>query len=132
MRAAATVNVETERANLRVLENPRYRKDKKFLVSERRFKKTCKTMLTLWIMSLVLIATIVGTSVYFITAQRSAMVYYTTTTVVVEDHDTLWGIADDLDAPYDIRKVVKEIRDMNNLESATIYPGDVLRVPVFN
>lgn len=129
---AATVNVETERANLRVLENPRYRKDKKFLVSERRFKKTCKTMLTLWIMSLVLIATIVGTSVYFITAQRSAMVYYTTTTVVVEDHDTLWGIADDLDAPYDIRKVVKEIRDMNNLESATIYPGEVLRVPVFN
>lgn len=132
MRAAATVNVETERANLRVLENPRYRKDKKFLVSERRFKKTCKTMLTLWIMSLVLIATIVGTSVYFITAQRSALVYYTTTTVVVEDHDTLWGIADDLDAPYDIRKVVKEIRDMNNLESATIYPGEVLRVPVFN
>ena len=50
--------------------------------------------------------------------------------VVVQKNDTLWQIAekycgDDID----IRKAVHQIRKVNGLEDATIYPGQELIVP---
>jgi len=50
--------------------------------------------------------------------------------VAVEKGDTLWTIAQRHAAPsQDIRALVHEIRKLNGLESAYIYPGQVLRVP---
>ena len=49
---------------------------------------------------------------------------------VVEPGDTLWAIAAKVAAPTeDLRRVVREIQRASGLESATIYPGQVLEVP---
>ncbi len=50
---------------------------------------------------------------------------------VVRAGDTLWAIAADL-APdgTDIRGMVDTIRNMNDIDSSLIVPGQVLRVPV--
>jgi len=50
--------------------------------------------------------------------------------VVVEKGDTLWTIAQRHAAPtQDIRALVYQIRKLNRLESACIYPGQLLMVP---
>ncbi|NLY11148.1 MAG: LysM peptidoglycan-binding domain-containing protein [Firmicutes bacterium] len=51
--------------------------------------------------------------------------------VVVKPGDTLWKIAKTLAPGVDTRLVVWTIREENQLESATVYPGQVLRVPVY-
>lgn len=53
-----------------------------------------------------------------------------TVTIVVQPGDSLWSIARRLNTPDDPRKVVGEIRALNQLASALIMPGDVLVVPI--
>ncbi len=49
---------------------------------------------------------------------------------VVAPGDTLWAIATGLAEPgSDIRRIVDDIREASGLETSTIYPGQVLRVP---
>lgn len=54
---------------------------------------------------------------------------------VVRSGEELWRIAvgaeesDGVDGNGDIRAYVEAIKEINNLESSTIYPGDVLEVP---
>ena len=31
---------------------------------------------------------------------------------------------------YDIRKMIHEIREINNMETADVYPGDLVKVPI--
>jgi|GEM_PF-1433684 len=51
--------------------------------------------------------------------------------VVVRPGDTLWAIARNYGpAGVDIRQTVDWIRRNNQLSSATVYPGQVLKVPV--
>ncbi|MBX6394681.1 MAG: LysM peptidoglycan-binding domain-containing protein [Alicyclobacillaceae bacterium] len=51
-------------------------------------------------------------------------------TVVVQEGDTLWGIAERFAGPdVDRRQWIFQVRRMNHLEDATIYPGMVLRIP---
>lgn len=51
--------------------------------------------------------------------------------VEVEKGDTLWIIAKKyMPEGYDIRKMVFEIMEANNMEDGTIYPNEILRVPV--
>jgi LysM repeat protein len=49
----------------------------------------------------------------------------------VNSGDTLWSIAEQV-APEDtdVRAVVAEIRNLNDLESSLIYPGQSLLVPI--
>jgi LysM repeat protein len=53
-----------------------------------------------------------------------------THTVTVTPGETLWGIASDAAGDGDIRAMQQEIVDLNGLESATVYAGQHLRVPV--
>ena len=49
---------------------------------------------------------------------------------VVKPGDTLWAIAAKVAAPEeDLRRVVREIQRASGLDSATIFPGQVLEVP---
>lgn len=53
-----------------------------------------------------------------------------TVTIVVQPGDSLWSIARRLNTPEDPRRVVDEIRALNQLTSTRIMPGEVLVVPL--
>ena len=45
--------------------------------------------------------------------------------------DTIWDIAREfMPKEYDIRKMVFEIKEINNMDNAKIYPGDSVKVPI--
>lgn len=53
--------------------------------------------------------------------------------VIVSPGDTLWSIAGEYtDLSEDVRKTVREIKRINDGAENTLYPGDVLLVPIFN
>jgi hypothetical protein len=52
-----------------------------------------------------------------------------TASVVVEQGDSLWNIAQRLAPATDPREVVHEMRELNGLRSNLIQPGQVLLVP---
>ena len=49
---------------------------------------------------------------------------------LVRPGDTLWTIAEGVSVNEDIRGVVSEIRNLNDLDSSLIIPGQKLTVPV--
>lgn len=51
-------------------------------------------------------------------------------TVVVEQGDSLWGIASRYADGRDVREVISEIKSFNSMEKADLYPGMVLEIPV--
>ena len=55
---------------------------------------------------------------------------YAYTEVVVQPGDTLWSIARTQVPSEDPRDIVGSLRDLNQLESADIFPGQVLTVLV--
>lgn len=50
--------------------------------------------------------------------------------VVVQAGETLWGIAQDVAPGSDPRRVVQQIRQMNDLGTSPIVPGQAIMVPV--
>lgn len=51
--------------------------------------------------------------------------------VKVDKGDTLWDIAGKyMPEKYDIRKMVFEIKEVNNMNNANIYPGDLIKIPI--
>ncbi len=50
--------------------------------------------------------------------------------VVVDTGETLWGIASEVSAPGEVREVMREIEELNGLDSAVLQAGQRLRVPV--
>ncbi|QIK74366.1 LysM peptidoglycan-binding domain-containing protein [Nocardioides piscis] len=50
--------------------------------------------------------------------------------VMVGSGETLWGIAAELETGDDIRTTMREIERLNALESAQLFAGQKLRVPV--
>jgi hypothetical protein len=52
--------------------------------------------------------------------------------VTVQDGDTLWSIASNYadKSNTDIRELVFEISSENSIYNASIYPGDVIKVPM--
>jgi len=52
-------------------------------------------------------------------------------TVTIYSGDTLWGIASDYTEPSkDIRKLVKEICEINDVSPGDIIPGQTILVPI--
>ncbi|MFB5067236.1 MAG: LysM peptidoglycan-binding domain-containing protein [Candidatus Wallacebacter cryptica] len=54
-----------------------------------------------------------------------------TAEITVSYGDTLWTIAQRIAPGIDPRKVVWEIQTMNEIESARIFPGQTLQVPLY-
>ena len=53
------------------------------------------------------------------------------TKIKVVQGDTLWNIAiNNMPKEYDVRKMVFEIIEFNHMENASIYPGDLIKVPI--
>lgn len=50
--------------------------------------------------------------------------------VFIEEGDSLWNIAKENNPNgEDVRKIVYEIREINNIENEWIKPGDVIKIP---
>jgi FOG: LysM repeat len=69
-------------------------------------------------------------SSYLMVSANNGETHNSYNTVCVSSGDTLWQIAQKYNPNGDIRKLVKEIRKMNNLSSSVIYAGEELKVPV--
>lgn len=81
------------------------------------------------IMSFMLFALVFGISnIYKTYAFDDKQHLYTE--IVVEPGDSLWSIAEDCSENSDVRKLIYEITEINNLEQENIFPGQVLMVPV--
>ncbi|MGD9567883.1 MAG: LysM peptidoglycan-binding domain-containing protein [Sedimentibacter sp.] len=50
--------------------------------------------------------------------------------ISVKEGDTLWSIASDYAENKEIREVIYEISEANNIQNASIYPGDIIKVPL--
>jgi hypothetical protein len=50
--------------------------------------------------------------------------------VMVEKGETLWDIAHQFDPQGDLRKLVYEIKEFNNLESYSIISGTYIKIPL--
>lgn len=48
----------------------------------------------------------------------------------VREGDTLWSIASQYTENKEIREVIYEITKANNLHDASIYPGDIIKIPL--
>lgn len=52
--------------------------------------------------------------------------------VEVSEGDTLWKIAlDYLPEGTDVRKLIYDINELNNIEFSYIYPGDIIKIPKY-
>ena len=47
----------------------------------------------------------------------------------VRSGDTLWTIAEEVAPDRDVRGTISEIKDLNDLDSSLILPGQILEVP---
>lgn len=57
-----------------------------------------------------------------------------TSEIIVEKNDTLWSIASKIsnDTHTNIQEIIYKIREINNLETAYIYEGQTLYIPLYN
>lgn len=70
---------------------------------------------------------VVLAGIYFAVAQEP--IQYEDTTVIVQEGDTLWGIAKDaVGEEVDVRDVIRHIILNNNLKDGVIHPGMQLKV----
>lgn len=58
-----------------------------------------------------------------------------TKTIMVQRHDTLWSIAEDVckasTEDLNVQNVIIEIKNINNLNSSDIYIGQELNIPIY-
>lgn len=93
----------------------------------KRRRRTSYPVCVLW--SILAIITIYAV-VFSIYHDAHLYDYEETVTVFVDKGDTLWSIARPFSEGRDIRKVIDIIQSESDCGS-TIYPGDILYIPVF-
>ncbi len=58
---------------------------------------------------------------------------YNTYDYLVVNNDTLWTIAGQIcDENKNIRNVIIDIKEINNLKDSTIYVGQTIKLPIYN
>lgn len=50
--------------------------------------------------------------------------------VMVEQGDTIWDLADEYNNTRDLRQYIRKIEKINQLTDSLIYEGDILKMPV--
>lgn len=70
-----------------------------------------------------------------IVSYQLAKTEYSTYDYSVKGNDTLWTIATKICSENDnlyIRKVIVDIKDINNLDDSIIYIGQTIKLPIYN
>ena len=89
------------------------------------------------VISMSIVIGIVVGIVFFISTNSFSHSQITYKTVTVISGDTLWNIASSEKTynPYyankDVRYIIEDIKNKNNLRNANIYEGDELQVPIY-
>ena len=102
------------------------------IMKTRRYKVVKPVRFFLFIMISIMIIVFAGYSLLNI-SQAQAASAYTYERVVVQDSDTLWGLAEmyNPDADVSYRDSVYDICSVNDISAEDIHPGDVLFIPVY-
>lgn len=83
----------------------------------------------------IIILSVLGLIILMGNGRTSSFIETTYKTVYVSSGETLWEIArveaanNNYYANKDIRNIVKDIRDLNKLDSSSLYPGQELVIP---
>ncbi|MTI70257.1 MAG: LysM peptidoglycan-binding domain-containing protein [Firmicutes bacterium] len=81
-------------------------------------------------MTCLILLLLTTTSIILNTNKVFSTTYQEYKTIVVDKGDTLWEIASNNNPKEeDVRKVIYELKVVNNLKSAYIRPGDILKIP---
>ena len=117
----------------------RIRRRRRKLESERKQKVIARIRGPILIMAICLITGMAGyISAYDGKSSNSSLIYSAHAeeqivykNIVIKSGDTIWSIASSYSEPSkDIRKQVREICDLNGIDPSSIYPGQVIKVPV--
>jgi len=102
-------------------------------MKKRKYKIVNKKRFFISIFSISLIMLIVITPFLNIPKVYSSTYRQQYKIVTVRTGDTLWNIAKEhMPNNYDIRKAIYEIKQFNNMKTADIYPGDLVKIPIVN
>ena len=82
--------------------------------------------------SILLISMVLFTLIFTIKVYSKDIPQYNYIYITVQKGDTLWSIASNLTnySDMEIRELVYLISSDNNIYNASIYPGDVIRIPL--
>lgn len=81
--------------------------------------------ITLALLAIIIVSIVTSTGAYSIQSTYETEHYW------VKKGDTLWSIAKDFSPEgYDIRKMIYQIREENDLDTAMIYEGAKLEIPL--
>jgi LysM repeat protein len=103
------------------------RREQYYMKSVHRRKNKVMTFLFLILTIISIFA--IGFRIFEVSAAEKELKTAETVEYLVQKGDTLWGIAEKTGFNVDIREIVYRIKVLNNLDSSTIYPGDVLLIP---
>lgn len=86
-------------------------------------------------LSFVVITSIIIIAILFMLTKNqkvySSTYKYNYREIIVKEGDTLWNIAvENMPENYDVRKMVFEIKEFNQMIDANIYPGDLIKIPI--
>ena len=105
----------------------------RLVISKSRTLSFCKFVGALFIIILISSVLVTGILCYNLGKdQISFLPYSETYEYTVRGGDTLWSIADEISDGYDLRRVIYEIKQINNLKGDKIYPWDKLILPKMN
>lgn len=116
------------------LSKPKRKSSDRMVISSSKFELFMKRFFVFYAVSIVIVVLLAGICSYNLgKKQVSFLSYKSVTTHTVKGGESLWTIAEEIsDGSQDIRRIVYEIQDINNMKSLTIYPYDELIIPVFN
>lgn len=97
----------------------------------RRYKIVNKTRFYIFITVSLMLGAII-TNILFSTAKAySNPVESPYEEIIIAEGDTLWYIAIDfMPQNYDVREMIYNIKQLNNMETVSIFPGDKIKVPL--
>ncbi|CCQ93086.1 conserved exported hypothetical protein [[Clostridium] ultunense Esp] len=86
-------------------------------------------------LSFIIITSITIAAIFFMLAKNqkvySSTYKYNYREIIVKEGDTLWNIAiENMPKNYDVRKMVFEIKEFNQMVDANIYPDDLIKIPI--